>query len=168
LAQPDAAVIVAADPAEVVVAQAKDGAVVHHAAVRIADRGVDHLPHRQLAHVARHRQLHERLGVGAGDLEFAQGRQVHHHGALAARPVFLDRPRRRETGGQPETAILLKVARQGGDARMKAGLSAQPGVCVRRHAVSEPFREGGVRIVEADMDVGGKPAVGRVDIVGAG
>ena len=56
LAQPDAVVLVAADEAEVVVAEPEDRGVVDHAAGLVADRGVDHLPHRQLADVARARR----------------------------------------------------------------------------------------------------------------
>ena len=53
-----AVILVAADPAEVVAAQAEHGAVVEHAAMLVAHGGVDHLPHRQLADVARAGELH--------------------------------------------------------------------------------------------------------------
>jgi hypothetical protein len=46
LAQPDAAIVIAADPAEVLVAEAKQRAVVDHAAVFVAHGRIDHLTGR--------------------------------------------------------------------------------------------------------------------------
>ena len=92
LAQPDAAIIVAADPAEIVVAEPEQRAVVDHAAMLVAHGGIDHLAGGEFAHIAGERILQQRLGIGPGHLELAQRRQVHDGGPLAAGPVFVDRP----------------------------------------------------------------------------
>src|SRR5207253_3096471 len=41
LAEPDAGIIITADPAEIVLAQAEGGAIVDHAAVLVAHGGID-------------------------------------------------------------------------------------------------------------------------------
>ena len=52
-------IVVAADPAELVRAMTKQGAVVDDAAMLETDGRVDHLPHRQLADVAGKRALEQ-------------------------------------------------------------------------------------------------------------
>ena len=90
LAQPDAAVLGAADPAEVVRAEPEDGPVVEHPAGLVAHRRVDDLAVREPADVARHRRLEERLGVRPEHLELPERREVHDRRPLAARPVLVD------------------------------------------------------------------------------
>ena len=86
LAQPDAAIVVAADPAEIVLAEPEQRAVVDHAAMLVAHGGIDDLADAELLHVAGQRVLQQRLGVRAGHLELAQRRQVHDHRASRGRP----------------------------------------------------------------------------------
>ena len=61
LAQPDAAIVDAADPAEIVVAESEQRAVVDHAAVLVAHGGVDDLSDGKFADIARERVLQQRL-----------------------------------------------------------------------------------------------------------
>ena len=93
LAQPDPVVLGAADEAEVVRCDPEDGAVVEHSAGLVAHRRVDDLSVGEPPDVAGHRRLHQRLGIGAEDLELPQRREVHHGRLLAAGPVLV-RPRR--------------------------------------------------------------------------
>ena len=67
----DEAAVVAADPAEVVLAHAGQRAVVDHAAVLVAHRRVVDLADRELAHVARDDAVEELLRVGAEHLHLA-------------------------------------------------------------------------------------------------
>ena len=91
LLQPDAVVLVAADEAEVVLAEPVDGRVVDHPAGLVADRGVRHLADREPPRVARDRALDQRLRVRAEHLPLAQRGEVHDRGLLPARPVLRDR-----------------------------------------------------------------------------
>ena len=168
LAQPDAAVVVATDPAEVVGPEAEGRAVVDHAAVLVAHGRVDHLSDRKAPHVAGQTVLHQRLGVGADHLELAQRREVNRHGPLAAGPVFLDGAIVREAVGQPEAAVFGEVAGQRGGAWMERGLARQLGFGVGSHAISHRFGEGVLGRVDPDVDLGRVPAVGRVDVAGTG
>ncbi|MCY1307966.1 hypothetical protein D9M70_579390 [compost metagenome] len=113
LAQPDSGVVLAADPAEVIRAQAQQGAVVEHAAMLVTHRRVHHLPHRQAPHVAGQAVLQQGFGVGADDLELAQGGQVHHRHPFAATQVFLDGAIAVITQGQPPVAVVDEAAGQG-------------------------------------------------------
>ena len=168
LAQHEAARLVAADEAEVVLAQAEDRAVVEHAAGLVAHGGIDHLPFRQLAHVARHRALQQRLGIGPGHLELAQGREVDHHRALSGRPVFADRPFVVEAARQPVAAILREVARERGEARMERGFLGHLSLCIGSPAEGHRAREALLGRIGADVDRRRVPAVGGVDVVRAG
>ena len=163
-----AAIVVAADPAELVGAVAEQGAVVDHAAVLVAHRRVDHLPDREPADVAGQRALQERLGVGAQHLELAQGREVDRDAALAAGPVFLDRPCLGEAVGQPVAAILGQVAGECRDPAVEAGLLGELQGCVRRHAIAHRALEQVGLGIDPDVDVGQDPAVGGVDVARAG
>ncbi|MNQ98108.1 hypothetical protein D3C85_1137820 [compost metagenome] len=116
LAQPDPGVVFAADPAEIVRAQAQQGAVVEHAAVLVAHRRVHHLPHCQAPHIAGQAVLQQGFGVGADDFEFAQGGQVHHRHPFAATQVFLDRAIAVITQSQPPVAVVDETAGQGAGA----------------------------------------------------
>ncbi len=110
LAQPDAVVVVAADPAEV---------VVRRAGTRCRRRSCRRSrctwpcrrPGRRRAGAMSRVivALQQRLGVGAEDLELAQRRQVHDRRALAAGPVLGDRRRRCRSGRQPVAAVLGEV-----------------------------------------------------------
>ena len=93
LAQPHAAIVVAADRSGSWCPQPEHRAVVDHAAGLVAHRGVDHLPVGELADVAGARGLQQLLGVGPEHLELPQRREVHDGGLLAAGPVFLLRRR---------------------------------------------------------------------------
>ncbi len=163
----DAVVGVAADEAEVVVGQPEHGGVVDHAAGLVAHRRVDDLPDRQLADVAGDRGLHERLGVGADDLPLAQRREVHDHGLLAAGPVLGDRPLVVVAVGQPVAAVVDEVARELRGPGVKRGLLGHLRVGLRGDAMGDRHREAVLGRVDADMDVGDLPAVGRVDVVRA-
>src|SRR5680860_785022 len=105
LTHPDAKIVVTANDTEIVLTQTEDSAVVDHAAMLVAERGVDHLPLAQLSNIAGGDELEERLGIRPGHLKFAQGAEIHDHGLLPARPVFLDGLHVGEAGGQPEAAV---------------------------------------------------------------
>ena len=165
--QPDAVVGVAADEAEVVVAQAEDGGVVDHAAGLVADRGVDDVADGQAAGVAGDRVLDERLGVGSEDLPLAQGGEVHDDGLLAAGPVLGDGALVVVAVGQPVPAVLHEALGQRARARMERRLLGQHGLCLRGDAVGDRHREAVLGGVDAHVDVGELPAVRRVDVVRA-
>ena len=59
------------DPAEVIVPQAEDSAIIDHAAMFITDRRIDHLAYRQFFHVAGDAGLHQFLSIWASDFVFA-------------------------------------------------------------------------------------------------
>ena len=168
LLQPDAVVLVAADEAEVVVAEPEDGGVVDHAAGLVADGRVDDLADRQPAHVARDRLLDQRLGVGAEHLPLAQRREVHDHGLLAAGPVLGDGALVVVAVRQPVAAVLDEALGQLARARVERRLLGQHWLCLRGHAVGDRRREAVLGRVDAHVDVGDLPAVGGVDVVGAG
>ena len=168
LAQMDPAIVLAADPAEVVLPEAEHGPVVDHAAVLVAHGRIDHLVDGELLDVARDGELHQRLGVRADHLELAQGRQVHDRDPLAAGPVFGDRPLVRVAVREPEPAIFGELAGERGGARVEPGFAGQPGLGVGRHAVRYAFGEVFRLVVDADMDVRRRPAIGGIDVVGAG
>jgi hypothetical protein len=136
--------------------------------MRVAQGGVDDLVDGELAHVARHRELHQILGIGSDHLELAQHREVHDRGALTAGPVFLQRSGGVEAGRHPEPAILLHLPGQGRGAWMKARLTGEARFGIGGHAVAHTLGEGAVGIVDPDVDVRGAPAVGGIDVVGAG
>ena len=167
LLQPHARIRVAADEAEVVVAEPEDGGVVDHAAGLVADRGVDHLPDREPARVARDRHLDQRLGVRAEHLPLAQRREVHDHGLLAARPVLVDRALGVVALGQPVAAVVHEALGELAGARVERRFLGQHWLCLRGHAVGDGRREAVLGRVNAHVDVGDVPAVGRVDVVRA-
>ena len=166
--QPDAAEILAADPAEIVAAQPEQRAVIDHAAMLVAHRGIHHLTHRQLRDVARQRVLHQRFCIGAGHLELAQGRQVDHGRLFAARPVFLDRPRAGIGIGQPVAAIFRHIPRQGRNAAVKGGILGHSWLLVGGHAAGDGTAEGLCPGIAAHMDVTQIPAVRGRGIVRTG
>ena len=73
-AQPDTACVATTYPAKVVLAEAKNGAVVDHAAIFIAHRGVHDLADREPPDIAGHAGLQQQFGVRAGNLVFTQRR----------------------------------------------------------------------------------------------
>ena len=91
LLEPDAVVLVAADEAEVVLAEPVDRRVVDHPARLVAEGRVRDLPDGQPPRVARDRLLDERLRVWPEDLPLAERRDVHDRDLLAAGPVLGDR-----------------------------------------------------------------------------
>ena len=72
-AHPDSAVIITADPAEVVIAQTKQRAIIEHAAVWIAHGRINDLTHGEFSDIARQHVLHQGFRIRADDLKFAQG-----------------------------------------------------------------------------------------------
>ena len=148
--------------------QPVDGGVVEHPAGLVADRRVGHLADRQLAGVARDRSLHQELGVGADDLPLSKRREVHDRGPLPAGPVLGDRALALEAVRQPVAAVLDEVAGQLRRARVKGGFFGHDGVGLRGDAVGDGQREPVLGPVDADVDVRDLPAVGRIDVVGAG
>ena len=74
LAEPNAAVIVAANPAEVVLAKSQYRTIIEHAACLVAHRGIRNLANRDFAYVAGECALQQFLGVGAEHLKLAQRR----------------------------------------------------------------------------------------------
>ena len=137
LAQPDAVVLVAADEAEVVLAQPEHGGVVDHAAGLVAQRRVDHLADGQLADVAGDHPLHQRLGVGAQHLPLAQRREVHDGQLLAAGPVLGDGALVVEAVRQPVAAVLDEAL---GQRRGAAGETRSPGSAPARRRRSRAAR----------------------------
>ena len=113
LPQPLSAILIAADPAEIVAAQAEHRAVVEHAAMLVTHGGIDHLPHRQLADVPGAGDLQQGLRIRPRHLELAQRRQVQHHRPLAAGVIFLYRAVVVEFRRQPVAAVFGEIARQG-------------------------------------------------------
>ncbi|MND80976.1 hypothetical protein D3C80_727600 [compost metagenome] len=168
LAQPVAGEVLAAHPAEAVRSQTQQGAVVEHAAVLVAHRRVDHLADRQLAHVAGQAVVEQRLGVRAEHLELAQRGQVHHRHPLAAAVVFLEGAEARIVGRRPPAAVVDEVAGQRAGTGVEAALAGQHRVGVGGLAGGHGHAEALLGGIHADVDVGGLPAVGRVDVVRAG
>ena len=168
LAQPDAVVLVAADEAEVVLAEPEHGGVVDHPAGLVAQRRVDDLAHRQLADVAGHDALHERLGVGTQHLPLAQRREVHQRDLLAARPVLGDPALVVEAVGQPVAAVLDEALGQLRGPRVERGLLRQHRRSVGGHAVGDGHREAILRRIHAHVDICHLPGIRWVDVVGTG
>ena len=168
LAQPQPREVVAADPPEIIVPEPEDGAVVDHPPVLVAHRGIDHLPHREPAHVAGHAELHQRLGVGAEDLVLAQRREVRHHRPLPAGPVLADRPVGGEVLREPVPVVLDEVARMRGEAVVEPGVLRHPDVGVGGHAEPPGWLEVLVPVVHPHLDVGGVPSVRGVDVARTG
>ena len=167
LLQPDPVVLVAADEAEVVVAEPEDGGVVDHPAGLVAHGRVDDLADRQPARVARDRVLDQRLGVGPEHLPLAQRREVHDHGLLAAGPVLGDRALVVEAVRQPVAAVLDEALRELAGPRVERRLLCQHWLCLRGHAMGDRRREAVLGRVDAHVDVGALPRVRRVDVVRA-
>ena len=167
-AQPDTAKIIAANPAEVIAAQPKQRAVINHAAMFIAHGRIDHLPHCQLFDIACQGVLHQRLGIGAGDFELAQGRQVDGDRGVAAGPVFLDWPCGGIGIGQPVAAIFHHVASAGGRGGVEGGFFGHLRLCLGCGAPSDRARKGFSARIGAHMDVGKIPAIGWRSVVRAG
>ena len=167
LLEPHARVGVAADEAEVVVREPEHGRVVDHAARLVADRRVDHLADRQLAHVARHRPLDQGLGVGAEHLPLAQRGEVHDHALLARRPVLRDRALVVEAVRQPVAAVLHEALRELARPRVERRLLRQHSLRVRGHAVGDRGLERVLRRVDAHVDVRDLPPVRGIDVVRA-
>ena len=167
IAQPDPAVIIAADPAEIVLPQPVQRAVVDHPAMLIAHRRIDHLPHSQFLDVPRQAILQQGLAVRPGYFPLPQRRQVDHHGLFAAGPVFGKHPLAVSLR-QPIALIFHHVARQSGCAGMKGGLFAHLGLRVRGRAPCDSAREFFGGTISADMNVGRVPAVARRGIIRAG
>ena len=163
-----AVVGVAADEAVVVGAEPEHGRVVDHPAGLVAHGRVDDLAVAQPRDVARHRVLDERPRVGPEDLPLAQGGEVHDRRLLAAGPVLGDGALVGEAGGQPVAAVLGDVAGERGPALVEAGLLGQHGLGLRGDAVRDGHLEAVLRGVDADVDVGGLPPVGGIDVVRAG
>ena len=88
--QPQPRRIIPADPAEIGIAKPINGAVIDHPTMRIAHRGIAHLPHAQLFHVARHTKLHQGFGIRPRHLVLSQRTQIHHGRFFTHRPIFLD------------------------------------------------------------------------------
>jgi hypothetical protein len=82
----------------------------------VAHRRVHHLTHRQTAYIAGQAVLQQGFGVGADDLELAQGGQVHHRHAFAATEVFLDCAIAVIAQWQPPIAVVDEAAGQGAGA----------------------------------------------------
>jgi hypothetical protein len=139
LSKPGAAVVVASDPSEGVGAHSKGGAVIEHTARLVADRRIHDLADRQAPHVARQRVLQQRLRVGAGDLEFAQRREVDDDRPLPAGPVLVDGPVVVEGGRQPVAPILGEVPGHFGCARMKRGFAGELHIGIGSHSVCHRF-----------------------------
>ncbi len=168
LAHMDARQIVAADPTEIVLTQPVNRAVVDHPAMLVADGGVDDLSDAELLHVARHAHLHQRLGIGAGNLVFAQGRQVHDDGFVAAGPIFGDGAVVVELVWQPVAVVFHEVAGVPGEAGMEARFLRLLDGAVSGHAEPHGSLEVFLGGIGADLNVGRVPAIGRIDIAGAG
>ena len=120
LAYPEAADVAAADPTEVLTAQAEDRAVVDHAAGFVAHGCVDDLAVGELADVAGDAGLHQQFGVGACDLVFTQGREVYGGGCLSAGPVLFGGAVIAEGVGEPVAVVFAEVAGDRSGARVKA------------------------------------------------
>jgi hypothetical protein len=168
LAKPDAAVLGAADPAEVVGAETEDRAVVQHPAGLVAHRGVDDLAVGESTDVARDGRLEEGLGVGPEHLELPERREVHDRGALAARPVLVDRAVVVVGRRQPVAVVLREARGEGRRARLEARLPRQPRLRVGRDAVRDRRREPLLCRIDPYVDLRRVPAVRGVDVVRAG
>ena len=120
LLEPDAVVGVAADEAEVVLAEPEDGGVVDHPAGLVAHRRVADLADGEAADVAGERVLHEHLGVGPEHLPLAQRREVHDDGPLAARLVLGHGALVVEAVRQPVAAVLDDALGERRRARVEA------------------------------------------------
>ena len=166
--QPDTAEVVTANPAEVVAPQAQQGAVVQHAAMRVAQGGVHDLPDAEFFHIAREAVLEQGFRIRPGDFEFAQGRQIDQHGFFAAGPVFGNRVALGVAARQPETFVFDKVTGQRRGAGMECGLSAHGGLRCGRNPVRNAGGKGVGRVEHAHQNIRGVPTVGRAGVVRAG
>ena len=78
--------------AEIVRAQAEDGAVVDHHPVLVAPQRVGDAAGAKLAQVAGDQAVHDAFGIGAADAELAHGRDVEQRRLVADGEVLgLDR-----------------------------------------------------------------------------
>ncbi|EKD60275.1 MAG: hypothetical protein ACD_54C00843G0002 [uncultured bacterium] len=159
LAQPDAAVIIAADPAEVILPKPEQGAIVDHAAMFVAHRGIDHLTHRQLLHITGQTILQQSLGIRAGYLKLPQWRQIQHHGLFAAGPVFLYRAVLRINLRQPVALVFDHIAGLFHDARMEGGFLGHHRLRSRGRAVGDGPLERLGTVIGADVNIRKIPAI---------
>ena len=134
----------------------------------VAHRGIDDAAHRQLLHVARHAKLHQGFGIRPRHLILAQGRQVHDHGLLARRPVFGGRAVVRHLIGQPVAVIFDEIPRVAGEAVVEPGLFRLFQVSPRCFAPANRALEILGLVVKPHLNIGRVPAIGRVDVAGAG
>ena len=167
-AEPQPAGVAAADPAEVLAGEPEDRAVVDHPAGVVAHGRVDDLAVGEPAHVAGDAGLQQQLGVGARHLVLAQRRQVDDRRGLPAGPVLGDGAVAGVGPGQPVAVVLGEVAGEPGGAGVEAGLLGELGLRVGGHAEGGRFLEHVRAGVDANLDVGRVPPVGRVDVAGAG
>ena len=168
LAQPDARVIIATNPAELILAKPEQSAVVDHPAVFVAHRRINHLTHRQLLHIPRQAIVQQSFGIRPRHLKLPQRRQIQHHGFLAAGPVFFDGPVRGIGLRQPIALIFHQIAGFFHDARMEGGLFGHHRLRCRGGAVGDGPLEGFGTVIGAHMDVGQIPAIRGRRVVWAG
>src|SRR5690606_37152517 len=168
LPQPEARGTAAAHPAEVILVEAEDRPVVNHTAVLVAHGGIDNLADAQLLHVSGDTELHQSFGVRPRHLELAERAEVHDHSLLAASPVLFNSAEVIELIRQPVTTVLDEIARVLRKAVVKGRLLGRLQVGVGSHAKSYGSREFFVAVIDANLNVGGVPAIGGIDIAGAG
>ena len=163
-AQPQTGLVIAADPAKIGLAQTKHCAVVNHTAMLITHGRIGNAAHRNFFHIARHAELHQRLGVRASDLIFAQRRQIHDHRPLARGPVFGNAAMVGHILGQPVASIFNKVARVPRKTVMKAGFFRFFHISPRGFAPSNRALEIFGFLIGANLNIGRVPAVCRINI----
>ena len=162
--------VVAADPAEIVLGQAEQRAVVDHAAVLIADGRVVDLPDGQLADVARKECLAgtvsasgpriSSLRSGERSMMTTRSRQAQYSSIGAGLG---------ELCGTQIAAVFAEVA--GKRATSADGSPVSLGELqgsVGCHAVSDRALEGCVLGIDPDLDFGQAPAIGGIDVARAG
>lgn len=122
-AEPFAAIVVTTDKPERLRSQTEHGCVIEHASMRITQRRVDHLPHSQLADIARHGCLEQKFGVRTCNFELSQRGQIHHTGFCPAGPVFGNRTKAFKIRRQPEAFIFDEFRAQRFKAIVKTALA---------------------------------------------
>ena len=168
LAEPQPAGIGAADPSEVVGAEAENRAVIDHAAGVVAHGGVDDLSDGQFADIAGQAGLEEQFGIRAGHLVLAQRREVDDPGLFPDSPVLVNGAVVGVVVGQPVAGVFGEVSGELGGSGVEARLLGEFGCGIGAHAEGRRFLEGVGRRVDANVDVGGLPPVGGVDVARAG
>ena len=161
-------VVRATAPAECGVLQPEQSAVIEHRPARVADQRVEPAMHRQLGDIPRQTVLQQLQRVRPDNVELAQTRHVLQRRGLLARPVFLDRAGGIKLRRHPKIARHVIGCCQLRGAGMKGGMLGHLGGIFRVGPPRDGMGDCAGFFINSDVNIGGVPAIDRVQIIGTG